>query len=143
MVDEKKKMKKKSRVVVGGESSRLVGVPEQLRMLFCPVLISSPLILPLCVRLLEELEMRGDDWTTRAQKLTMSQRSSLWVVLCRFLVDVSRRESRSRRQSGEPVSFRRRKTRWIQLDYRFVSFQASQNPLTFYWDVTLASFLIR
>ena len=31
----------------------------------------------------------------------------------------------------------------ILLDYRFVSFQASQYPLTFYWDVTLASCSIR
>ena len=131
MVDEKKKMKK-SRVVVRGESSRPVessGAAPDVNM--SPV-DQFPLIPPLCVRLLEVVQMWGDEWTMRAQKLTMSQRSSLWVGLCQLLVDVSWRQSRSRRQSGGLVSFQRQETRWILLDYRFVSFQASQNPLTFY-----------
>ena len=119
MSDERQHKKKKSRVIVRDESWR---VPEQPRTLVCPFLVSSPLIHPLCTRLLS-VKRRGDKWTTRAQRLTMSQRSSLWVDLCQLFV--SRRESRSRRQSGGLASFQQQRMLLILLGYRFVSFQAS------------------
>ena len=71
----------------------------------------------------------------------MSQRSSLWVDLCPLFV--SQRESRSRKQSGGLASSQRRTMLLILLGYRFVSFQASQKSINFYWDVTLASCSIR
>ena len=131
MLDEKKK-KNKSRVVVGGGSSHHMegsGIaPDDVVSLYDQF---SP-IPPLCVRLLWVVGMRGDEWTTRVQKLTTSQKSSGWVDLCQLLVGASRRESLSRRQSGELGSFRRRIMHLILLGYRFVSFQASRYPLVFY-----------
>ena len=99
-------------------------VPEQPRMLVCPLPISCPLITPFCVRMLS-VKRRGDEWKTRAQKLTTSQKSSLWVDLCRLLV-ANQRESHLRKQWGEHVSFQRQRLHWMRLDYRFVSFQTSQ-----------------
>ena len=138
MLDEKKK-KNKSQVVKGGESSRRREGSGAAPDVVVSIYDQLPLIPPLCVRLLWVVDMWGNACTTRAQKLTTSQKSSLWVYLCQLLVGASRRESLSRRQSGELGSFRRRTMNLILLDYRFVGFQASQYPLTFYWDVTLAS----
>ena len=136
MPDEKKK---KSRVVVRGEGSCHVEGSGAAPHVVVSLYDQFPPDPPLCVRLLWVVEMRGGEWTTRVQKLTTSQKSSLWVDLCQLLVSASRRESLSRRQSGELGSFRRRTMHLILLGYRFVSFQASQYPLTFYRDVTLAS----
>ena len=131
MVDEKKRTKE-SRIVVRSEGSCHVESSGAAPDAVVSPFDQFPLIPPLCVRLLEVVEMWGDEWTTRAQKLTMSQKSSLWVDLCQLLVGVSQRESPSRRQSGELVSFRRQKTHLIPLDYRFVCSQTSQYPLVFY-----------
>ena len=127
MVDEKKKVKK-SRVVVRGESSRPVessGAAPDVSVSPFGQFLPDP---PLCVRLLS-VKRRGDEWTRRAQRLTMSQRSSLWVDLCQLFV--SRRESRSRRQLGGLASFQRRTMLLILLGYRFVSFQASRSFINF------------
>ena len=59
----------------------------------------------------------------------MSQRSSLWVDLCRLFA--SRSESRSRRQSGGLASFQKWTMLLILLGYRFVSFQASRESINF------------
>ena len=62
------------------------------------------------------MKRRGDEWKTRVVRLTTSQRSSLWVDLCRLLV-ANKRESHLRKQSGELVSFQRQRLHWIRLDY--------------------------
>ena len=140
MPDEKKK---KSQVVVRGEGSCHVESSRATPDVVVSPYDQFPLMPPLCVRLLWVVEIRGDEWTTRAQKLATSQKSSMWVDICQLLVGASWRESLLRRQSGELGSFRRRTMHLILLDYQFVSFQASQYPLSFYWDVTLASCSIR
>ena len=122
MLDENKK---KSRVAVGGESSRRVDGSEAAPDVGVSLNDLLPPDPPLYMRLLS-VKRRGGEWKTRAQRLTMSQRSSLWVDLCRLLVGASQKESRLSKQSGELVIFQRQRLRWIRLDYRFVSFQTSQ-----------------
>ena len=130
MSDERQQKKKKSRVIVRGESCRQLESSGA-----APDVSVSPfgqffLIPPLCMRLLS-VKRRGDESTTRARRLTMSRRSSLWVVLCPLLVDVNQRESHSRRQSGKLASFQKRTLLLILLCYRFVGFQASQKSINF------------
>ena len=122
MSDEKKK--KKVRVVVGGESSRHVDGSGAAPDVGRPLVDQFPRDPPLYVRLLS-LKRRGGGWKTREQRLTTSQRSSLWVGLCQLLVGASQRASPLRKQSGELVSLRRQRLRRILLDY-FFSFQTSQ-----------------
>ena len=119
MPDKKKKVR-----VVGGESSRHVdrsGATPDVGMTLNDPFPPDP---PLYLRLLS-VKRRGGERKTRAQRLTTSQRSPLWVDICQLLLGANQRESLLRKQSGELVSFHRQRLRWIGLDYRFVSFQTS------------------
>ena len=144
MVDGKKNMKK-SRVVVRGEGSCHVessgAAPDVVVSPFHQFPPDPPIVRE-AVRSSGDVRRRVDDEGTEAddESAIISVGGPL---SCQLLVDVSQRESLSRRQSGELVSFRRQKMQLILRDYRFVSFQASQYPLTFYRDVTLASCSIR
>ena len=73
MPDEKKK---KSRVVLGGESSRRVDGSGAAPDVGVSLFDQFPLISPLYVRLLS-VKRRGGEWKARAQRLTTSRRSSL------------------------------------------------------------------
>ena len=79
MVDDKKK--KKSEVVVGDGSSRHVEGSGAAPDVVVSPYDQFPPDPPLCVKLLWVVERWGDEWTTKAKKLTTSQRSSLWVDL--------------------------------------------------------------
>ena len=103
MPDERKRKVR----VVGSESSRDLDVAEQPRMLERPLLISSPLISPLCMRLLF-VKRRGGEWKMKVQRLTTSQKLSLLVGLCQFLVGASQRASPLKKQLGELVSIQRK-----------------------------------
>ena len=132
MPDEKKK---KSRVVAGRESICRVEASGTAPDVGVSLNDQFPPDPPLYVRLLS-VKRRGCEWKTRAQRLTTSQRSFLWVDFFHLVVGASRRASPLRKQSGELVSFQRQRLRWIRLDYQFVSFQK-------FWDFTLASCSIR
>ena len=94
MPDEREK---KSRVVVGGESSRLVEGSGAVPDVRVPLIDQLPLIPPLYVRLLS-VNRRGGEWRRRAQRLTTSQRLPLWVDLFKLLVGASQRASPLRKQ---------------------------------------------
>ena len=139
MVDEKKKMKEKSRVVVEGESSRLVessgGSPD--------VNVSRVDQFPPDPHIMREAVGRaGDERRRLDDEGTEADDESEIISVGGSLSIVGGCESEGF-TFEEAVGRAGLKTRWILLDYRFVSFQASQNPLTFYWDVTLASCSIR
>ena len=103
MPDEKKKQ---VRVVVGGESSRHLdasgGTPDP----GVPLSNQFPPDLTLFVRLLW-VKRREGDWKTSAPRLTMSQKSSLLVDLCRLLVGANQMASPLKEQLGELVLIQR------------------------------------
>ena len=91
-------MKKKSRVVVGGESSRCwegSGLAPDVEVSLNDQFTPDP---PVCVRLLS-VKGRGGEWKTRAQRLTKNPRLSLWVDLFQLLVGASQRASSFKKQS--------------------------------------------
>ena len=131
MVDEKKKMKK-SRVVVRGESSRPVessGAAPGVNVSPVDQLPPDPPIVREAVGGSEDVRRRVDDEGTEAddESEIISVGGPLPIVGGCESEGVTFEEA-----VGRVVPFQRQKTRWILLDYRFVSFQASQNPLTFY-----------
>ncbi len=111
-VDEKKKMKK-SRVVVRGESSRPLessGAAPDVNVSSVDQFPPDPPIVREAVGGSEDVRRRVDDEGTEVDD--ESEIISLGYF-CQLFVGVSQRKSLSRRQSGELVSFRRRKTRLI------------------------------
>ena len=116
---------KELKVVMGGESSRLVDGTGAALDVGVPLIDQFPLISPLYMRLLL-VKRRGGGWKTRVLRLTTGLRTSLLVDFCQLLEGASQRASFFKRQLGELVSFQRQRLLWIQLDYRYVSFQTSQ-----------------
>ena len=91
--------KKKSQVIVRDESCRQLGSSGAAPDVSVSPVGHFPPDPPIVREAVGGSEdVRRTSGTTRAQRLTMSQRSSLWVDLCQLFV--SRRESHSRRQSG-------------------------------------------
>ena len=117
-------------------------VRKQARILECPVMVSSPLISPLFTRLLL-VKIRRSELKTRVRRLTASRKSSLLVDFCQLLEGASQKVSSLKRQLGDMVFFQRQRLLWTQLDYRYVSYQISHEPLTFLKDFTVASYSIR